>query len=101
MYAWMGPFIGLRLFVQFGDGMADKVRWGFCLLKFCSVCHDGCALEWLTTMKRAYNSATPEEYLFHSCTILIFFLAATGIVMVDGLELVRDGLLPKDKADLF
>ena len=76
-FAWMGPFIG-ALIRPIGGKIADK--WGGALVtQIISIVMVASALGVAYFMKKAYNSATPEEYFYPFLVLFLVLFAATGI----------------------
>ena len=77
MYAWTGPFIG-ALIRPFGGMMSDRLG-GAKVTQIISVIMVMAALGVAYFMKKAYVSATPEEYFTPFLILFLILFAATGI----------------------
>ncbi len=77
MYAWMGPFIG-ALIRPVGGWISDKVG-GALVTQICSAIMVASSIGVAIYMKKAYGSATPEEYFVPFFVLFLILFAATGI----------------------
>lgn len=77
MFAWMGPFIG-ALIRPLGGWISDKVG-GARVTQIVSIVMILSALGVAYYMKRAYVSATPEEYFLPFFILFIILFTATGV----------------------
>lgn len=77
MFAWMGPFIG-ALIRPVGGWISDRVG-GAKVTQIISIIMVISALGVAYYMKKAYSSATPEEYFVPFLLLFLVLFAATGI----------------------
>ena len=76
-YAWMGPFIGAAT-RPLGGWISDKVG-GSIVTQWVSVVMVGASAAVGYVMMLAYQSATPDQYLFLFMALFIVLFAATGV----------------------
>ena len=76
-FAWMGPFIG-ALIRPIGGRIADRMG-GALVTQVISVVMVASALGVAYFMKKAYASATPEEFFLPFLILFLILFAATGI----------------------
>jgi NNP family nitrate/nitrite transporter-like MFS transporter len=76
-YAWLGPFIG-ALIRPIGGKIADKLG-GALVTQICAIGMVICALAVSVYMKKAYASATPEEFFMPFFLLFLLLFAFTGI----------------------